>query len=55
MNLQAGVQLSGAVYKYMLGDIFLFFVILTFTSCFVIDYLSIIIFSAIATNDRHPL
>ena len=32
--------------------------LLTFTSCFVIDFLSIrkvIIFSAIATNDRHPL
>ena len=32
--------------------------LLTFTSCFVIDFLSIrkvIIFSAIATDDRHPL
>ena len=32
--------------------------LLTFISCFVIDFLSIrkvIIFSAIATDDRHPL
>ena len=29
--------------------------LLTFISRFVIDFLSIIIFSAIATDDRHPL
>ena len=32
--------------------------LLTFTSCFMIDFLSIrkvIIYSAIATDDRHPL
>ena len=35
----------------------LLIMLLTFTSCFVIDFLSIrkvIIFSAIATDDRHP-
>ena len=42
----------------LLGMAALRILLLTFTSCFVIDFLSIrkvIIFSAIATDDRHPL
>ena len=42
----------------LLGMVALRILLLTFTSCFVIDFLSIrkvIIFSAIATEDRHPL
>ena len=38
-----------------LGMAALRFLLLTFISHFVIDFLSIIIFSAIATDDRHPL
>ena len=50
--LQAAFQLSGPVCKSP------FFMLLVFISCFVIDFLSIrkvIIFSAIANNDCHPL
>ena len=42
----------------LLGDTSLIILLLTFISHFVIDFLSIrkvIIFSAIATDDRHPL
>ena len=42
----------------LLGVAALRILLLTFISCFVIDFLSIrkvIIFSAIATDDRHPL
>ena len=42
----------------LLGVAALHILLLTFISCFVIDFLSIrkvIIFSAIATDDRHPL
>ena len=42
----------------LLGMAALRILLLTFTSCFVIDFLSIrkvIIFSAIATDDHHPL
>ena len=41
----------------LLGVASIRILLLTFTSCFVIDFLSIrkvIIFSAIATDDRHP-
>ena len=53
--LQAVYQLSGA---RLLGMAALRILLLTFISRFVIDFLSIrkvIIFSAIATDDRHPL
>ena len=57
--LQAVYQLSGAVCNArLLGMATLRILLLTFTSRFVIDFLSIrkvIIFSAIATDDRHPL
>ena len=39
----------------LLGMAALRILLLTFTSRFVIDFLSIIIFSAIANDDRHPL
>ena len=39
----------------LLGMAALRILLLTFTSRFVIDFLSIRIFSAIATDDRHPL
>ena len=39
----------------LLGVAALRMLLLTFISHFVIDFLSIIIFSAIATDDRHPL
>ena len=55
--LQALYQLSGPVCK-ALGMAALRILLLTFISRFVIDFLSIrkvIIFSAIATDDRHPL
>ena len=46
------------LYARLLGVFALRILLLTFTSRFVIDFLSIrkvIIFSAIATDDRHPL
>ena len=46
------------LYTRLLGMAALRILLLTFTSCFVIDFLSIrkvIIFSVIATDDRHPL
>ena len=55
--LQAVYQLSGAVCKATWNG-YPSYSLLTFISRFVIDFLSIrkvIIFSAIATNDRHPL
>ena len=39
----------------LLGMAALRILLLTFTSRFVIDFLSILIFSTIATDDRHPL
>ena len=56
--LQAVYQLLGPVCTRLLGMAALRILLLTFTSRFVIDFLSIrkvIIFSAIATDDRHPL
>ena len=55
--LQAVYQLSGPSTN-LLGVAALRILLLTFVSRFVIDFLSIrkvIIFSAIATDDRHPL
>ena len=55
--LQAVYQLSGPETN-LLGVAALRILLLTFISCFMIDFLSIrkvIIFSAIATDDRHPL
>ena len=55
--LQAVYQLSGAVCKATWNGC-PSYSLLTFISRFVIDFLSIrkvIIFSAIATDDRHPL
>ena len=55
--LQAVYQLSGPVCKATWNGC-LHILLLTFTSRFVIDFLSIrkvIIFSVIATDDRHPL
>ena len=55
--LQAVYQLSGAVCKATWNG-YPSYSLLTFISRFVIDFLSIrkvIIFSAIATDDRHPL
>ena len=55
--LQALYQLSGAVCKATWNG-YPSYSLLTFISRFVIDFLSIrkvIIFSAIATDDRHPL
>ena len=55
--LQAVYQLSGAVCKATWNG-YPSYLLLTFISRFVIDFLSIrkvIIFSAIATDDRHPL
>ena len=55
--LQAVYQLSGAVCKATWNG-YPSYSLLTFISRFVIDFLSIrkvIIFSAIATEDRHPL
>ena len=55
--LQAVYQPSGAVCKATWNG-YLSYSLLTFISCFVIDFLSIrkvIIFSAIATDGCHPL
>ena len=55
--LQAAYRLSGAVCKATWNG-YPSYSILTFISCFVIDFLSIrkvIIFSAISTDDLHPL
>ena len=55
--LQAVYQLSGAVCKATWNG-YPSYLLLTFISHFVIDFLSIrkvIIFSAIVTDDRHPL
>ena len=52
--LQAVYQLSGAVCKATWNG-YPSYSLLTFISHFVIDFLSIIIFSAIATDGRHPL
>ena len=55
--LQAVYQLSGAVFKATWNG-YPSYSLLTFISRFVIDFLSIrkvIIFSAIATDGRHPL